>query len=57
MGQADASITVLDGAMGGEIQSRIPKAAHGLWSATALVEAPDLVVDLHREYIDGRVRT
>ena len=53
MGRDEASITVLDGAMGGEIQSRIPKAAHGLWSATALVEAPDLVVDLHREYIDA----
>ena len=53
MGRDVASITVLDGAMGGEIQRRIPAAGHGLWSATALVEAPELVVDLHREYIDA----
>ena len=49
----NAAITVLDGAMGGEIQARIPAAAHGLWSATALVEKPELVVELHREYIDA----
>ena len=53
MGRDIASITVLDGAMGGEIQRRIPGAAHGLWSATALVEAPELVEDLHREYIEA----
>lgn len=49
----NAAITVLDGGMGGEIQARIPEAAHGLWSATALVERPELVVDLHREFIDA----
>lgn len=46
-------VTVLDGGMGGEIQRRLPGAGHGLWSATALVEAPQLVVDLHREFIDA----
>ena len=46
-------ITILDGGMGGEIQSRVAGAAHGLWSATALVEDPQLVVDLHREFIDA----
>ena len=53
MGRDVASITVLDGAMGGEIQRRVPGAGHGLWSATALVKAPELVADLHREYIDA----
>lgn len=47
------AITVLDGGMGGEILRRIPHARFGLWSATALIEAPDLVVDLHREFIDA----
>ena len=47
------TITVLDGAMGGEIQQRLAGAAHGLWSATALVKAPEIVLELHREYIDA----
>ena len=47
------TITVLDGGMGGEIQRRLAGAAHGLWSATALLEAPDLVLELHREYIEA----
>lgn len=48
-----ATITVLDGGMGGEIQRRLAGAAHGLWSATALLKAPDLVLELHREYIEA----
>ena len=46
-------LTVLDGGMGGEIQDHMPEAAHGLWSATALLERPELVTALHREYIDA----
>ena len=46
-------VTILDGGMGGEIQRRVPQAAHGLWSALALVERPELVADIHREYIDA----
>ena len=46
-------LTILDGGMGGEIQRRMPAAAHELWSATALLEAPQLVVDLHGEFIDA----
>ena len=46
-------ITILDGGMGGEIQDRLPNAKHGLWSATALVERPQLVTDIHQEYIDA----
>lgn len=46
-------ITILDGGMGGEIQSRLPEAKNGLWSALALVECPELVAALHREYIEA----
>ena len=46
-------VTLLDGGMGREIQQRRPKAAHGLWSAGVLADEPDLVVEIHREYIDA----
>ena len=49
----ESTVTVLDGGMGGEIQSRLPNATHGLWSATALIEQPQMVEDIHREYIDA----
>lgn len=39
--------------MGGEIQRRVPAAAHGLWSANALLDHPQMVVNIHREYIDA----
>ena len=48
-------VTLLDGGMGREIQQRRPSAAHGLWSAGVLVDEPDLVVEIHREYIDAGV--
>lgn len=44
---------LLDGGMGGEIQSRLPQAKNGLWSALALIDCPQLVSELHREYIDA----
>jgi S-methylmethionine-dependent homocysteine/selenocysteine methylase len=50
------TITVLDGGMGGEISSRLEDAATGLWSAKALIEKPDLVVDIHKEYIEAGAR-
>ena len=46
-------VTLLDGGMGREIQQRRPEAAHGLWSAGVLLDEPDLVVEIHREYIDA----
>ena len=49
-------ITILDGGRGGEIQKRLAGAAKGLWSATALVVSPELVVALHREYIEAGAR-
>lgn len=42
--------------MGDEIAERLEGAATGLWSATALVEAPQLVVDLHKEFIAAGAR-
>lgn len=44
-------VTILDGGMGGEIAARVEGAGHGLWSAKALLEAPQVVVDIHKEYI------
>ncbi len=46
-------VILLDGGMGREIQQRRPEAAHGLWSAGVLLDEPDLVVEIHREYIDA----
>lgn len=46
-------VMILDGGMGREIQKRRPQAARGLWSASVLVDEPDLVVEIHREYIDA----
>jgi len=45
------SITLMDGGMGREIARRLDGAGHGLWSAKALVEAPQIVLDIHQEYI------
>lgn len=50
------TITVLDGGMGDEISARLEGAAKGLWSAKALVEKPDLVVDIHKEFIEAGAR-
>lgn len=50
------TVTVLDGGMGGEIQARVEGAGHGLWSAKALVEAPQVVLEIHREYIEAGAR-
>lgn len=46
-------VMLLDGGMGREIQQRRPQAAHGLWSASVLLDEADLVVEIHREYIDA----
>mgnify|MGYP001826685381 CR=1 FL=1 len=50
------AITILDGGMGGEISARVAGAGHGLWSAKALLDAPEVVVDIHREYIEAGAR-
>ena len=49
-------ITVLDGAMGGELSLRGGGSATGLWSAKAQLDAPDMVVQVHKEYIAAGAR-
>ncbi|MYD98982.1 MAG: homocysteine S-methyltransferase family protein [Gammaproteobacteria bacterium] len=46
-------VMLLDGGTGREIQERRPHAAHGLWSASVLLDEPELVVEIHCEYIDA----
>ncbi len=48
-------LTILDGGMGGELQRRSGKKG-GLWSAQSLIDAPDLVRDIHTEYIQAGAR-
>jgi len=49
-------ITIMDGGMGGELIRRGVGAETGLWSAEALVSAPQAVVDTHRSYIEAGAR-
>lgn len=47
---------LLDGGMGQELAARgIDTASGGLWSAKALVDRPETVVAVHRDYIDSGV--
>jgi S-methylmethionine-dependent homocysteine/selenocysteine methylase len=50
------TITILDGGMGGELIQRGFATRGGLWSAQALIDAPEAVVQLHRDYIDAGAR-
>jgi len=50
------SITILDGGMGQELLRRGHRGSQGLWSAQALIDAPDVVADVHRSYIDVGAR-
>lgn len=42
---------LLDGAMGQEIVNRGGKSGYGEWAVAALHETPDIVLDIHRDYI------
>ncbi len=49
-------ITLLDGGMGFELQLRgvkVPSHTESIWSALALVEDPEAVVDVHAAYIEA----
>ena len=46
----------MDGGMGGELIRRSTTAGTGLWSAQALVTAPEAVIDTHRDYIQAGAR-
>lgn len=47
------SITLLDGGMGQEVYRRSGKPAHPLWSLTVMMENPEIVQDLHLEFIEA----
>ncbi|PAU81585.1 homocysteine S-methyltransferase [Halovibrio salipaludis] len=51
-----ASITMLDGGMGQELQKRSEQPASPLWSAQVMLDEPNLVVDAHRDFIDAGAR-
>ena len=44
-------VTILDGGMGGELIRREQAPRGELWSAQALLDAPEAVLTLHRDYI------
>ncbi|OLO43433.1 homocysteine S-methyltransferase, partial [Actinomyces oris] len=47
---------VLDGAMGTELDARGVNTRNSLWSALALVTAPDVVREVHSDYLDAGAR-
>ncbi len=47
------AFVVLDGAMGSQLTARGVDTTTPLWSARALVDAPELVAGIHREYADA----
>ena len=49
-------LLLLDGGMGLELAKRGTHDNHGLWSAQALIDAPDVVVDVHKEFIAAGAR-
>ena len=50
------AITILDGGTGGELARRGAGNRTELWSAQALLDAPDVVAHVHRDYIDAGAR-
>ena len=51
-----AMVTVMDGGMGRELIRRGAALRSGLWSARALIDAPRVVVDVHRDFIKAGAR-
>ncbi len=49
-------VTLLDGGMGTELRARgasVPSHTDSIWSAKALLDDPDIVVDVHTAYIEA----
>ena len=46
-------ITLLDGGMGQELRRRSTRPATPLWSAQVMLDEPELVVAVHRDFIDA----
>lgn len=53
METAKQEVTLLDGGMGQELVRRSGQAPTPLWSATVMLEHPELVEELHCEFIDA----
>ena len=53
---ASDDFVLLDGGMGGELISRGIITGGGLWSAQALLECPENVLAIHRDYIKAGAR-
>jgi len=51
------NLIILDGGMGHELAKRGVSTHEGLWSAQALLERPDLVAQVHSDYIEAGART
>ena len=49
-------LTILDGGMGGELIRRKISPGNELWSAQALLDAPDSVLEVHKDYIAAGAR-
>ncbi len=47
------AITLLDGGMGQELVARAGGVATALWSTQALLDAPEIVADVHRDYANA----
>lgn len=56
MNTKDRKIVLTDGGMGQELVRRSGAAPTPLWSAHVLIDAPDLVRDLHVEFIEAGAR-
>ncbi len=49
-------VTLMDGGMGRELARRGVSTRTGLWSAQALLDAPEVVVDTHKDFIAAGAR-
>ena len=49
-------IALLDGGVGQEIQKRSMTKAHPLWSVKIMLEQPDIVTKVHRDFIMSGAR-
>ena len=46
-------VLLLDGGLGQELIRRSPSPAHHHWSLQVMLEEPDLVAEVHRDFCDA----
>ncbi|OOF10310.1 homocysteine S-methyltransferase [Salinivibrio sp. PR5] len=51
------SIALLDGGLGQEIYQRAPQVSSRLWSVAVMLEHPDIVKDVHKDFIRAGAKT